>query len=344
MDLTITMDEDSAALAIQLLIQDSRQLAAIISGKGKRKAGEISDDQLALEIYQKDLERSATIITDRSLTKSISRACHLDGTTITSLQAQEQLAVHDRAVACRLGGVRQPAAIEHKPALTSKDVSESAIGKPSTIPVELPATVTHIEGPLDNPTPDIDDQNGESSSWAAPRVPSAATHRQCVACQEQIDCNAVARVLCSHEYCKTCLIMLFHVALTDESLFPPRCCHQLVTPLLSEVHNLLPQDLVREYEKKKVEFETPDRTYCADPACAAFIPPGDGQNEKVKCEKCGMETCMICKAAAHKGDCPKDKAVQQVLDLAKEKRWQRCRVCLRIVELNFGCNHITYVL
>ena len=344
MDLTITMDEDSAALAIKLLIQDSQQLAVIISGKGKRKAGEISDDQLALAIYQKDLERSATIITDRSLTRSISRACHLDGITITSLQAQEQLAVHDRGVACRLGGVRQPAAIEHKPALTSKDVSDNAIGKPSATLVELPATVTHIEGPPDNPTRDIDDQNGESSSWAASRIPSAATYRQCVACQEQIDCNTIASVLCSHEYCKTCLIMLFHVALTDESLFPPRCCHQLITPLLSEVHNLLPQDLVREYEKKKVEFETLDRTYCADPACAAFIPPGGEQNEKVKCEKCGMETCMICKAAAHKGDCPEDKAVQQVLELAKKKRWQRCRVCLRMVELNFGCNHITYVL
>ena len=52
---------------------------------------------------------------------------------------------------------------------------------------------------------------------------------------------------------------------------------------------------------------------------------------------------MTCKAAAHKGDCPEDKAVQQVLDLAK-KRWQRYRACLRTVELNFGCNHITYVL
>jgi hypothetical protein len=107
---------------------------------------------------------------------------------------------------------------------------------------------------------------------------------------------------------------------------------------------MLAEDLVRAYEEKKVEFGTEDRVYCADPVCSAFIHVKGVGTEKATCMKCGKVTCVMCKAAAHVGDCPKDTAMQHLLATAKEEGWQRCRACRRVVELDTGCNHITYVL
>lgn len=54
-------------------------------------------------------------------------------------------------------------------------------------------------------------------------------------------------------------------------------------------------------------------------------------------------TCVICKANAHTGDCPKDTALQLLFNVADHNDWQRCHACRRLVELDIGCNHMTYV-
>lgn len=52
---------------------------------------------------------------------------------------------------------------------------------------------------------------------------------------------------------------------------------------------------------------------------------------------------MTCKGASHHGDCPNDESLHQVLQLAGQQLWQRCQNCRAMIELNVGCNHITYV-
>jgi hypothetical protein len=49
------MDEASAALIIQLQIQDSQQLSDAYGTKGKGREGELSDSQLAAYLYREDL-------------------------------------------------------------------------------------------------------------------------------------------------------------------------------------------------------------------------------------------------------------------------------------------------
>jgi len=66
-------------------------------------------------------------------------------------------------------------------------------------------------------------------------------------------------------------------------------------------------------------------------------------NEQATCPDCSTVTCTLCKAASHRGDCPADTVLQQVLQTADENRWQRCYSCRRLVELDIGCNHITFV-
>ena len=51
--------------------------------------------------------------------------------------------------------------------------------------------------------------------------------------------------------------------------------------------------------------------------------------------------CAICKGALRVGNCPRDEAAQQELRLAQANGWQRCYSCRRVVELNYGCNHMS---
>lgn len=61
----------------------------------------------------------------------------------------------------------------------------------------------------------------ESSAWAASRkIPPKTT--TCGACGDTFEFYKVARVPCGHEYCRRGLADLFRLAMTDETLFPPR--------------------------------------------------------------------------------------------------------------------------
>jgi len=190
---------------------------------------------------------------------------------------------------------------------------------------------------------EFDDENGESSSWASTRAYWTDQSRQCTACMEQFPSFDIARAPCRHEYCCQCLKDLFDASMIDDSLFPPRCCRQSITP--GAVRGFLPAELIKRYEQKKIEFDTPNRTYCSNPRCSSFILPGHANigNENLTCTQCGTKTCTICKEAAHSGDCPVDTALQQMLMAAEENEWQRCFNCHSVVELDHGCNHITLV-
>lgn len=195
----------------------------------------------------------------------------------------------------------------------------------------------NLYGPVD----DMDEAQPESSAQAASRheVQEVNQRRQCVACLDHHAPRNLVRAPCCHEYCHQCLVELFTRSLTDESLFPPRCCTR---PIPANDHHLvLSQKLVGEYQAKKVEMETPNRTYCHHPDCATFIPPQFTANDVGSCPRCARDTCTVCKKASHAGDCPEDPATQEMLQFAAAHGWQRCHSCHRLVELTHGCNHIS---
>lgn len=186
----------------------------------------------------------------------------------------------------------------------------------------------------------------ESSAWGASRAAKAKQklgHR--VACGDTKDFFDVARVPCDHEYCRECLTSLFQASMKDESLFPPRCDGQAIP--LNQVRFFLPVELAKEFEERSVELSAKNRVYCHDPRCSTFIPlptPVERmEGNWLSCPAFEKTTCTICKAAAHTGDCPDDTALQQLLDTAGNEQWQRCYQCHRFVELEQGCNHMTFV-
>ncbi|KAL2836858.1 hypothetical protein BJX68DRAFT_273338 [Aspergillus pseudodeflectus] len=187
----------------------------------------------------------------------------------------------------------------------------------------------------DYPGPD----EPESSAWAAGRMPDPGRPTRCVACQDDVNLLDIATLPCGHEYCRSCVTEFFELSLSDESLLPPRCCRTSIDLDLACI--FLPDEVVQRYEKKKVEFETPDRTYCYSKTCSTFIPPTLIKRNVATCPQWRFTTCRSCKGRAHTGNCPTDTELKSLLEIAKRQGWQRCFACWRIVELLHGCNHIT---
>ncbi|OBT84646.1 hypothetical protein VE02_07062 [Pseudogymnoascus sp. 03VT05] len=134
----------------------------------------------------------------------------------------------------------------------------------------------------------------------------------CDACGDAKKVEDIGYAPCGHEYCRHCIQDLVRAALTDQSLFPPRCCRQPIP--LNTIRTLLNSELVHGLINKKIEFETPNRTYCSTRICSAFIRSDNIANNV---------------------------EFHQILQMVRDNGWQRCYTCSSVVELKYGCNHIT---
>jgi hypothetical protein len=161
----------------------------------------------------------------------------------------------------------------------------------------------------------------------------------CVACTERFLEPYTFPAPCRHRYCADRLTDLFEHATKDESMYPPRCCNQVIP--LASVRYVIGPNLFAAFANKAVEFESTDRTYCANPSCQSFLPPSRIFKNIALCLKCGKTTCAICKSAAHLGSCPSDPHAKLLLKLAEEKQWQSCSKCHILIEKKSGCNYMT---
>ncbi|KAF8853102.1 hypothetical protein BDZ45DRAFT_658482 [Acephala macrosclerotiorum] len=334
MNFLTTLDHETSALILQLQIDDSLEIFQPSEGKGKGSEEVLSDSQLAFKLYKEDLERNASLLEDRQVTKSIACACQNDGDILTASLAQEQTAVSDRERDCLRVGGTQP--IPAAPWIVSSEfLDDEILGKLSALSVTGSAEDSDSEDNVLKLT-----VGAESSSWATTRKPNKQSRRQCTACQDTFIFYELRRAPCGREYC---LQELFRASLTDDSLFPPRYCRQPIT-CGGGVRSFLAADLVHQHEEEKIKFETPNRTYCSNSLCSTFIPTEHSEKERASCSNCEALTCIMCKSGAHLGDSPADTALQLVLETARENGWQRCYNCRRLVGLDVGCNHMMFVL
>ena len=196
--------------------------------------------------------------------------------------------------------------------------------------------------PTESPTPMFDDVLVQDLSLLNIEAGSATEDQEesaiCVICSDKFQARHLIAAPCGHHYCKVCIRQLYNLAVKDESLFPPRCCRQPIP--VGIARRMLTSGQVQKFLEKSVEFSTPNRTYCHVTSCLAFISPDNITGEKARCT-CGALTCVVCKAAAHQGDCPKDPAYASLMGFARAQGYQTCQQCKRLVELAVGCNHMT---
>ncbi|KAK4111180.1 hypothetical protein N656DRAFT_790666 [Canariomyces notabilis] len=314
------IDDQTLAVVVQLQLEDLQAIQeAVRAGKrkGKQRLGEVDDAELVLEMYHAELLSAARSLSDRAMCQRILRAVGSDAELIGTSLREEDQAVRDEDIALSIsaqGGTRDDGN-DHVDSQTSWADSELAEQLET---LHLPSM-----GDCEDPTGQV-----ESS-------------KDCVACGEKHHDTDVAACPCSHDYCRDCLNSLFKASLTDEGLFPPKCCGQEIS---LEIYRTLVHDkgVAEQFQEKKVEFGTVNRTYCHQATCSAFVPPTSIHKDVATCQRCLNQTCAICKAPAHEGsDCPQDPSLQETLRLAAEQGWQRCSSCKRLVELDHGCNHIT---
>lgn len=329
-------DDATALLILQLQQSDIEQL--LERKKGKGRDGVNSDADIALLAYQRELQETRVVQSDRCMARSFAQAVTSDATVLKEIIEEENSAARDRAHASHLAGHGAPSTSVHSTTTTDCTLHDGLVARLAALYVS--ADIFESES-IDETSKD-NTAEAESSSWAASRQSTSSALCQCVACDLKKPLFDTYKAPCGHDYCQSCLENLFELSTTDESLFPPRCCRSEIP--LQSVKLYLSAALFRHFEHKSIEFTTSDRTYCYQQTCSAFIPPTDIANQRAVCSACGSLTCTVCKNEAHNGDCPEDTATQQVVDLAREEGWQQCPGCRRIVELFIGCNHMRYCL
>lgn len=276
------------------------------NSKGKQRATRMSDEELAWTLYRQEQN-------DEKLAASMAKR---------SLSSREFQTARDYEYALQL----QNEDVEFE--------TENTEGRGRYRHFQRQADFVTRESHIHS------DPMAESSAQAAKRAaqkvpPKAAA---CVACTDVFAWKELAEAPCGHAYCRECVLELFRNAMTDESLFPPRCCRQVLS--VEKMTPVLGEDLVTRFSAKAIEFSTPVRTYCHDARCSAFIPPSSITGEVARCPECRKRTCTMCKAARHQGDCPQDAALQQVLEVAQGEGWQRC-IWGRMVIHGGACDHMT---
>ncbi|KAJ3471726.1 hypothetical protein MRS44_001825 [Fusarium solani] len=113
---------------------------------------------------------------------------------------------------------------------------------------------------------------------------------ECIICGE----GGHVRVPCNCVYCYPCLRELIRRGLTGLTEFPPRCCVHFREETIRLAQRPALVHLFRQLQEES-EVLMPDRLYCHDPHCAAFIPL-DCDGECLICEQLTCQRCVTCRA------------------------------------------------
>ncbi|KAK4085272.1 uncharacterized protein Triagg1_262 [Trichoderma aggressivum f. europaeum] len=205
----------------------------------QRRQVERPDAELALQLYCSELESLGTTYSDHAMSRSMAHAALTDGDFIRNHLEEEQQAVRDREYAIH----GQLSAVVPVIATPDTVIEDGMLQKLAAL----------YNGVDDGRSSVVGEPSSRQTTWAG-QSSSATMNGRCVASR------------------------LFKAAMSDESLFPPRCCGQSIPLGSNEI--FLPAELVREYRAKELEYSTPNRTYCYRPSCSAFIPQQSIQGDK----------------------------------------------------------------
>ncbi|OSD06019.1 hypothetical protein PYCCODRAFT_1474892 [Trametes coccinea BRFM310] len=161
----------------------------------------------------------------------------------------------------------------------------------------------------------------------------------CCVCRDEIS-GSVIRSPCQHTFDTTCMRKLYSRATIDESSFPPKCCGFSLD--FKHVEPYLNDALKATYKQKAYEYSIPDRVYCSNTSCTAFLGAAFSGpfSVELQCFKCALSTCARCKERAHPSAECHLYSDSKVLELGEEKGWRRCPSCRHLVELDSGCYHV----
>lgn len=164
----------------------------------------------------------------------------------------------------------------------------------------------------------------------------------CVICMDDTDDGCP--LPCGHYACASCIVTLFTRAKACEMNYPPSCCQRPAH--IEDYANFFTDEFVEEYQDREDEYDMPyaDRTYCAKPECAVFLPR-QGKEEDAQCAHCGTITCHGCRAekmvGAHHHCAVEARDEDMEAWLLTQVTMKACPSCSTMIELKDACNHMT---
>jgi hypothetical protein len=300
------MDLNDELLALRMQLVDLDIVSVSSDPQGEERNHGPPDSELALQDFRLQLEDAIQQLNDIHFARSFAIATDIDINMLRELMHEDTQSVADHQLAGQL---------------------DDKIGAPN---VSTSDDITSSDGHSDG-----------SAVSCRSDLSADEENDTCVCCGDEKPRLELVQTPCADHYCLGCLKELFVRSTKDESLFPPRCCREPIP--LDRIVDHLSFDDIHRFEIATIEFNTPNRTYCANAACSVFILPENVRADAAECQACQTVTCSICKQSGHDGDCPEDTSVQTTLALASTNNWRRCGNYNRMVELGLGCNHITYV-
>lgn len=234
-------------LTAELIVLIQLENACSYSETSKGKSRDPTDEELAFHLQKEQLEAVSHALKDRRIAMSFAAAVQADGRILAETQVEEESASEDRLVA------RQCMNGEHLVPLDNFEPKTAGLDDETLEKLEI-LYVSGVKGYYNWKDEGSETGHAESSTWAARRSHQPRSRMvQCVACEDNTEFFNVAWVPCQHEYCRPCLEALFKASITDESLFPPRCCRQPIN--LSMARIFLKSELVHLYEKKGLSLK-----------------------------------------------------------------------------------------
>ncbi|GAB1198964.1 hypothetical protein APSETT444_008294 [Aspergillus pseudonomiae] len=167
------MDEPTKELVLHLMEEDARGALGLMKGKGS--ADQVTDHELALTEWARELRHCACTFEDYRMAKSLARAVFDDGDALVAATEEENRAFGDRMTALQLGGL-------------SKSTPDQLMGQNKAAMAGLTGlvggftTVSKQSRPADATEVRSSGFLGaESSKVAAARKCDSQTHLKCVA-------------------------------------------------------------------------------------------------------------------------------------------------------------------
>lgn len=198
----------------------------------------------------------------------------------------------------------------------------------------------------DNNPSNTRDNDGQLRQYKI--LPPSNTDRRCFACTDVGKFYKVCQLPGGMQYCGDCLERMIKSQIDGLSIPMSGGMPILLKDIrlyISEPTARLFIHINQTYAQRRLEYETPNRTYCCIPTCSAWIQPKDIMDQKATCQTCHTVTCATCKNADHEGPCENgvDPVEATLLELAGKKHWTRCPTCSAMTDVD-GCHYVRYCL
>ena len=160
---------------------------------------------------------------------------------------------------------------------------------------------------------------------------------------------------CGHSYCPSCMKDWFETALGDFDLLPLTCCTIRVDAADELARHLLAPAKAEKLIYAMEEKDCDNKMYCPNNECGVFIDLDKALmvlniDNTFDCSRCYTSICYQCQSRKHQSNetCMTILQRREVEDAAnlvafQALGFQRCTNCKQMVELMYGCNHMTCV-